>query len=460
MIVYPYVSRVLGVENIGICNFVDSIINYSILFSMLGISAVGIREISRIKDDDKKLQSTFSSVFLINACSTGVMLIVLIVAIAFVPKLNQYQHLMYLGALKLIFNLLLVEWFFKGLENFKFITSRSVIVRVIFVFFVFIFVKHKQDFDVYYFLLVSVVICNALINSKYRMKWIRFSFEHIRIRPFVKSVLVLGSYMILTSMYTSFNVAYLGFVTTVTEVGYYTTATKLFGIALSIFTAFTAVMLPHISGLVEKGNYKEIKRLTNKSYEMLIAFCLPVVIISVIFAPQIIQIIAGHGYDGAIMPMRIIMPLMLIVGMAQILVLQLLMPLKKDRAIFINSFLGAFVSILLNLILVQSYRSSGSAISLVASEFTVLISAQYFVRKEIGLKFPVKNIFINFLYLSPVMLVCSFFQWGIHMENYLNFIFAIAISGLYIGLLQVVWLKNPLALSLIKTLKKKMNFIE
>lgn len=55
LLTYPYVSRVLGVEKIGLCNFVDSIINYFILFSMMGINIVGIREIAKKKNDQESL---------------------------------------------------------------------------------------------------------------------------------------------------------------------------------------------------------------------------------------------------------------------------------------------------------------------------------------------------------------------------------------------------------------------
>lgn len=75
---YPYVARVLGVTNVGICNFVDSIINYFIIFSMLGIGTVGIREIAKYKNNSTKLNETFSGLFLINFISTFIVLLVLI----------------------------------------------------------------------------------------------------------------------------------------------------------------------------------------------------------------------------------------------------------------------------------------------------------------------------------------------------------------------------------------------
>ena len=136
LLTYPYVSRVLGVSNIGACNFVDSVINYFLILSALGIGVVGIREIAKNKVD--KLEQTFSKLFTINTITTSIALAVLLVAIHFVPDFQEYYELMWVGVLKLVFNYLLIEWFYKGMEDFKYITNRTVAVRFIYVVSVFI----------------------------------------------------------------------------------------------------------------------------------------------------------------------------------------------------------------------------------------------------------------------------------------------------------------------------------
>jgi Membrane protein involved in the export of O-antigen and teichoic acid len=71
LITYPYVSRVLGVSNIGICNFVDSIVNYFILFSMMGISIVGVREIAAVREDREARNRVFSNLIALNGLTSG-----------------------------------------------------------------------------------------------------------------------------------------------------------------------------------------------------------------------------------------------------------------------------------------------------------------------------------------------------------------------------------------------------
>lgn len=453
-ITYPYVSRILGVSNIGLCNFIDGIINYFILFSMLGIGTIGIREIAKCKGNKEEISKVFSSLFLINTILTTTVLIIYLIAISCVPKLYEHKDIAYVGAVKLFSNYLLIEWLYTGLEDFKYITKRSILVKCIYVVCVFLFVKNTNDYITYYILGVLMVVINAIINIVHSRKFVKISFKEITMRPYLKSISILGFYAILTSMYTSFNVAFLGFVTNTTQVGYYTTATKIYSILIALFTAFTNVMLPRMSSLLSEGKNAEFIRMIKKSVDALFAFSLPVIIMTTVFAPQIIRIISGSGYEGAIVPMRIVMPLMLIIGYAQILVIQILMPLQKDRAVFANSVLGAICGIILNLLLVPHWGAIGSAFVWVISEIIVTMSALYSVHKYLGYYFPIKRFIFDVIYHLPLLAIVILLS-HISMTIMLTTVIAIIIFVIYVFVLQYYILKNEIIASLIDRLHLK-----
>lgn len=455
LLTYPYVSRVLGVDKIGICNFVDSIINYFVLFSMLGVGIVGIREIAKNKNDKECLNKTFNSLFFLNTLSTTIMLILLIIAINMVPKLYENKELMYIGALKLVFNYLLIEWLYKGLEDFKFITNRTVIIKCLYVISVFLFVHDVNDYKLYYLLMALMVVLNSIVNILYSRKFVKYSLSNIYIKPYIRPFIILGLYMLLTSMYTSFNVAYLGFVAGETEVGYYTTATKLYSIILSIFTAFTGVMLPHMSTLIAEHKIDEFKNLLHKSVNLLFGFSIPLIMFTIIFAKPIILLLSGKGYDGAVIPMQIVMPLILIIGYEQILVIQTLMPLKKDKAIFINSIVGACIGILFNMLLVSSYKSIGSACVWLLSELSVLVMAQYFVKKYININFPILYLLKNIIYNIPsiilILLICD-----LSKNSLINMLIGGIIMMLYSIILQYFFIRNTIFINIINKVLRKI----
>lgn len=441
LIIFPYISRVLGVENLGLCNFVDSIINYFVLFSMMGMSIVGTREIASCHMDQQKLNKTFSSLFTLLLFTTTISLIALVVATIFVPDLREHKTLIVFGSLKLVGTIFLTEWFFTGIENFKYITMRSIFIKICYTISIFLFVKNSGEYWVYYLLLCMLTVCNAIFNSAYRTKFVTFSFKNIDLKPFLKPFLMLGAYLLLTSMYTSFNVAFLGFATNNTQVGYYTTASKIYTIIIALFTAFTSVMLPRMSSLLSEGKIKEFKQLTTNSFEIIANFSIPLIIFVAVFAPQIIQLIAGNGYQGAILPTRIIIPLTLIIGLEQILVIQIMMPLKLDKVIMRNSIIGALMGVSLNFLIVPQMAAVGSALVWICCELVILILSQICVYKNINTKIPIRSTLKIIIVFSP--LLCMLLITTYCIQSWILLITAgVIITTLYVICVQFSLLKH------------------
>lgn len=452
-IIFPYVARVLGVEKVGAVNFVDSIINYFVLFSMLGVSAVGIREVAKHKDNQIELENSFRDIFLLNLFFTIFTFIVLIILIFTVPDFNRYSNLFYIGLIKLLFNFCLVEWFFTGSENFKYITIRSTIIKAIYVVSVLVFVREKEDYNIYYFLTCTVIAVNAIFNWTYILKIIKLRVKGFNYKRYIRSISIFGFYMILTSMYVNFNVAYLGFVSGQAEVGYYTTATKLYSILLSIFSAFTGVMLPRMTSLILENKYDEFAENIQTSFSLLILFSFPLIIFTVIFARQIILLLAGPGYEGSVIPMQIVMPLLIVIGLEQILVLQVLMPLKKDKIIMWNSFFGALLGIVLNIILVHYFRSIGSAIVWLCCEFFILILSLHYAKKSIELNFPYLELLKQILFAIPIILFSVFIKHK--FENLPGLIIGVTAIYIYYIVIGIWFLKNKILVRLYNTIISK-----
>lgn len=446
LLVYPYVSRVLGVANIGLCNFIDSIINYFILFSMMGITVMGVREIAACRDDRSERSAAYSSLLALNAVTTVLAIVVLILCTVFVGRLRENYDLMLVGAVKLLFNLFLIEWFYKGIEDFRYITVRTIAVRVLYVAAVFIFVRSREDVLVYFALTALTVVLNAVINIIHARRFVTFSFKGIRFRPYLSSFLILGLYAFLNSMYTTFNVTYLGFISNDEQVGYYTTATKIYTLLLSVYTAYTGVMFPRMSSLVAEGKLDEFRQKMKGSMHALVIFCIPVIVFMSIFAARIILLLCGPEYEGAVTPLLIVLPLMLIIGYEQILVIQALMPLKADKVIFRNSIMGAATGVLLNVALVGALGATGSAIVWVCAEILILVFSQIAVKRLVRMSFPVAEVLKNCLLYLPLAVILYFCNAGIS-----NYIMALAVGALLTGLYFV--LVNANALGKLKTLR-------
>lgn len=411
-ITFPYVSRVLGVERIGLVNFVDNTIGYFLLFATMGVSLLGVREIAAVKDQPEARNKVFSNILGLNIGFTIVIIAAYIIIVSAVPKLNQYAELFYIGIAKILCTTFLVEWFFTGIEDFRYITLRSLAIKTLYVISVFLFVRTQNDYKLYFILTVGSVVVNALINTIYLQRFIKISRKDFFKGSYIKQNCILGVYSVMTSMYLTFNVMYLGLVSDNIQVGFYTTAFKVYMVVLGLFSAFTNVMLPRMSALLSEGEQERFQQLVNKSFRAMCTFCIPMIGCSMILAPEIIYVLSGAGYEGAITPMRIIMPAALFVGIAQVLAIQILTPMQRDKTLFTASIIGASVSIAINVTVVPYLESVGSAIVLLCSEFAVTTTYAAYVLKHRIVDIPFNSIWKNTLLAAPaiaVCLLCSFF---------------------------------------------------
>lgn len=447
LMVYPYVSRVLGVANIGACNFVDSIVEYFTILSMMGMNTIGIREIAKCKNDQQKLDNVFSQLFSLNTLTTITAIIILIIATNIVPKFAPYKDLLYIGVGKLFFNYMLINWFFQGLENFKYIAARTIFVKILFVISVFLFVKTETDVKLYYFLVALTWAGNGIINFIYAKKYVSFNFTLKINKAIIGSFFILGVYWFMNSMYTTLNVAFLGFATNDIEVGYYTTANKLLTVIMTMFTALTSVMVPRVSVALKSNDNSEAKALIRKAINALMLFAIPLIFFVFPFSQELIYLMSGKGYEGATTPLQIMTPLFFLVGYDQIIVLQTLLPMGKDKDILRNSILAASVGIISNIFLTLNFGKNGSAIVLILAELSVLLSSQFCVTKYLGLKIPFKLIIKHIIGFSPIIIICNVIKYFIN-SYVISLIVSASIICCYIFLAGRFILKNSILTNL------------
>ncbi len=424
-ITFPYISRVFGVEKLGLVNFVDNTVNYFLLFATMGISLLGVREIATVKNSREECSKVFSSILGLNFVFTAATLAVYFVLVACVPKLSQYSQLFYIGSAKILFTSFLIEWFFTGIENFRYITLRSLLIKTLYIASIFIFVKRQDQYPLYFILTVATVVVNAIINIVYARKYVDIVPKELFSFKYLGSNVTLGINSIVTSMYLTFNVMYLGFVASNTQVGYYTAAFKLYSVILAFFSAFTSVMLPRMSALHTGGEQETFQKLISKSLSVVIALSAPIIIYTEMMAPQIIDLLSGAGYEGAVLPMRIIMPAILFVGIAQVLVVQLLIPLKKDSLLLKVYILSALVGLAINIFAVHKIQSVGSAIVLLTAEGLAALLFILYVRRNRLADFSFRSVAKSIGLSLPLVPVCYFS--GVLFDS--SFI-ALATSGL------------------------------
>ncbi len=453
LIVYPYVSRTLGLSNIGIVNFVDNLVNYFVYISMMGIATVGVREIAAVRSNQQQLSKTFASLLSLTCIATLIAIAILWIAMYTVSELIPYKDLLYVGIVKLVFNLFIMEWFFMGMEDFRYITNRSLLVKCLYVLCVFLFVREASDYKIYYCISVGMVIVNALVNLVYIRKFVRFDFHAIDMRPYYQAFLIMGVYVLLTNVYTSLNPVWLGFVTNTDEVGYFTTATKLHNIIMAFLLSFTNILFPRVSNLLAEGKEKEFWEKINIAFDAIFLFAFPTICFMLVAGPELLHLVVGDGFEGAYLPFRIITPLVLVIGIEQILVIQILMANHCDRVVLRNSFIGAVVALLSNILLTATFGASGSAVVWVIAECAIMALSVMVIYKKFHYIPPYKRL-LTYCYTYVPLLVLGILTYKALDNTYTIVLSVGVLTVLYATVNELFILRNKVAKQLLQVLHR------
>lgn len=397
----------LGAEGLGIFNFIISYSqNYSII-AALGIPIYAIREIAKSGDDKEKRSRLFYEILVIHLSFTTLLLGIYFASVFLYADLKAYQNLALLGGSLILFNVFSIQWLFAGVNDFKYITIRSLLIKLLSVIAIFIFVKKAEDFSIYFIIYVVTVFLTAVVDiysaRKFIYRRIRLTMKGIvsHIRP----VFILGFYIVLTSIYTVLPATLLGFLSTKASVGYYYGANRIIRIAISLFSALITVMIPRLNLAVEKKQTEEYVTLINKAICVIISFGIPLTFFVLVMARPIMMILGGEKFVNSIFVVQVMAPVILMVSFAQIFVYLILSAYRKDKQMVVLALTGMGVSLAINLIFIPAFAEKATGFSQLLSECMVTFLAFLFCRKIVHFNFPLKSLLVNIVFVIPFLAI-------------------------------------------------------
>jgi len=449
LFVFPYLARVIHPEGIGIVSFVDSFCRYMILFSALGIPIYGVREIAKAKNDKIQQAKIFKELVFLHVIVTFLFLLIYFGIIFSVGKFQNYTKYYIAGSLMIFSNVFIVEWYFQGIEDFRFITLRNIIVRSFLLFFVYLFVKSEEDSFIYFLITVIMSVLNAAINFFYAIRKIdsNYHIEINNLKKHVKPLLYIFSSIAFISIYTLLDTILLGFLADDRSVGIYSMALKVARVPMMFIGAFGVVLIPKLSAYFIENKMVVFESLIQKSFNLVVTFAIPIIFLIITCSREIILIFAGNYFIESQFVLNILSLLGLLIGISNIFGLQVLTPMGKDKYLTISVFFGTLVSLGLNFFLIPLYKEKGAAISNILAELTVMLSTILFSKKFINIKIDFK-LMTNIIFCSiPIIIIHTL------VKSYFNSLFLILflttfISFLYYLFAQIYFIKNSIIIEI------------
>lgn len=456
LITFPYVSRILLPEGTGKVSFATSVISYFAMFAQLGIPTYGIRACAKVRDNRKELTKTAQEIFGINIVMTLLAYAVFVVALITVPRLQQDKTLFLIVSTTMIFNAIGMEWLYKALEQYTYITIRSIIFKFVALVAMFLLIHEKSDYVIYGAISILASSASNVFNFVNVHRYIGFRpVGQYDFKRHLKPITVFFAMSCATTVYTHLDTVMLGFMTTDADVGYYNAAVKIKTILVSIVTSLGTVMLPRASYYVEHGMKEEFHRITCKAINFVFLLATPLMVYFMLFAKEGIFFLSGDAYAGSIAPMQLIMPTLLFIGLSNIMGIQILVPLGKEKVVLYSEIAGAVVDLIINWILIPSMASAGAAIGTLVAEAVVTVW-QY-----VALRDTVADAYKRVRYI-PIILgivlgsLASVWTKTLGMYEF----FTLALSAvIFFGIYGIVLIvaKEPLTLEIVKQVFGKLK---
>jgi O-antigen/teichoic acid export membrane protein len=281
-----------------------------------------------------------------------------------------------------------MEWIYKALEQYTYITVRSIIFKFIALFAMFMTIHEQKDYVLYGGITILAASASNILNFINVHKYIDMRpVGGYNLRRHLKPVAIFFAMACASTIYTHLDTVMLGFMTTNTDVGYYNASVRIKSILISIVTSLGTVLLPRASYYIEHGEIEEFRRVSRKALNFVFLIACPLMIYFIIFARQGIYFLSNSAYEGAVVPMRIIMPTLLFVGITNITGIQMLVPMGKETVVLWSEIGGAVTDIILYAILIPKMASAGAAIGTLAAEMVVLIIQYAALRNEVAPSF-------------------------------------------------------------------------
>ena len=410
LVLTPYLSRTLGVTQIGEYSYTYSIVYYFMLFTLLGINNYGVRKISKTKRKKDVLGETFSSIYGLQLFLGLISLIAYnLVSVVF---LSTHYTILLIHNLFLISAIVDINWFFFGIEKFNITVTRNAVIKILSTLLIFLLVKNPDSILTYTMIMAGSTLLSQLYLVAILHKYIDFHpldiFKSIKIH-FTKC-LVLFIPVIAYSVYRVMDKTMIGGIVSTTELGYYENAEKIINIPIGILTAIGTVMLPFMSKQSEKDQSTINDKKNDVLYRMFqVCFMImfPMAFILFAIAKDFTSIYFGPGFEKSGNILMLLSSTIIFATVANVIRTNYLIPNEKDRIYVSSTIVGAVVNLILNLIFIKNFGAIGACIGTIAAEASVMIYQIIATKENINYKKVFLLISILIIKCIAITLTCT-----------------------------------------------------
>lgn len=453
IIVFPYVTRVLGVDGIGKYSFYSSALTYATLFTGFGIALYGAREIGKCADDIIRRTQKLVELIVLNLMIVAIFFII-VIYFAFFSSYSKDWLIIILFSLTLLTNAIGAEWFFVGIEKQGFMLVRNIVIKTISTIMIFLLVKEPEHLVRYVAITSFSMAGTSLTNVYYliNLSVLRY-VKNLSFRKYLHPLSSIFSIEVLLRYLGLGDVVILGVLAGDNAVGIYSMGLKVFLLVSSIMKVTATTLMPRSAYYLENNDTEGFCRLFYNTIRMLFMVGLPISVCMFLFAKPIIIILGGEQFVGAVDLMKEMSFFLLLSVLVNTYVFQAFYPQNKTTPIIVAHLAGLFLNVVLNCLLVPLLSFQGTFIAFAVSNlsiaFVLFLKEYNFIRNSFCIGDIKKYLFATIVSIVPTAVINCLMPTNVWMWLFMLFAFGLT----YIAVLEMF--KDDLYLSIIKKYKRK-----
>lgn len=383
IITVPYISRTIGANGIGEIAYTNSIVSYFVLIANLGLSLYGSRSISYTKDNENKRNEFFRDIVYIKLLT---MIFSIILLSIFINLYSGNSLLLMAQGIQVLAVGLDISWYYIGLENFKSIATRNILVKLLAIILIFMFVKNENDIVLYALINAGSVFIGNLFLWKNKLFTSLFKFNNIKLSLHYLPVLSLFIPQVTTTAFVSINRIFLGNFSTYQQTGFFDNSDKIIRILLALITSIGTVFFPRIANAHSKNDSKLVEKYLSIAFNAISAISIPITIGMLIVSKTFSNLFFGSSFHGINIVLSILGIELIFMGWSSVIGQQYLVATNKVKGLTLSMVISLIFSIILAYFLIPSYGAIGASLVSVFGELLIAIVQVIYIRKFINLK--------------------------------------------------------------------------
>lgn len=383
LVTSSYLARIVGADGVGRYSYSYSIALYFTYFTILGLQKYGNRVIASVQKNTIERSRNFCEIYTMQIFCFLFCFSIYLVYCFFIAEDRSIAVIQTIFVLSSLFD---INWFFFGMEMFDKTVIRNIVVKLTTTVLIFVLVKSSTDVEKYTLIMSLGYLISQLALWPYLRKNIVFTkIVWNDVKKHILPNLTMFLPVIAVSIYKIMDKIMLGIMSNKAIVGYYENAEKVINVPIAIVTALGTVMLPRVTVLVAEKKDQEVSKYRDSAIMIVTAFTVAACFGIVGVADTLSIWMWGEEFIMSGMVMKYLAVTLVFLGIGNVIRTQLLIPYKYDNIYIISAFLGAFVNVVFNLILIPQYEAVGAAIGTIFAEISVCFYQLFMIRKRLPL---------------------------------------------------------------------------